>query len=112
MSECLNLVVKAAKEKLAEDVVVLDFTGHSAYMDYFVIATAKNERMADSIVDHVIEIASKQGLHVRCAEASEGSRWMLLDLYDVILHVFVGEERQLYQLEKLWGDLPRVEVLP
>ena len=110
MSEFLQLVVKAADQRLAEAISVLDFRGHSPFTDYFVIASAKNERMADSIVDHVIEEAEKAGFAVRNVEGGLGSRWLLVDLYEVVLHVFVGEERQVYNLEKLWGDLPRIEV--
>ena len=110
MSELLQLVVKAADQRLAEAISVLDFRGHSPFTDYFVIATAKNERMADSIVDHVIEEAEKAGFAVRNVEGGQGSRWLLVDLYEVVLHVFVGEERQVYNLEKLWGDLPRIEA--
>ena len=110
MSELLQLVVKAADQRLAEAISVLDFRGHSPFTDYFVIASAKNERMADSIVDHGIEEAEKAGFAVRNVEGGQGSRWLLVDLYEVVLHVFVGEERQVYNLEKLWGDLPRIEV--
>ena len=110
MSELLQLVVKAADQRLAEAISVLDFRGHSPFTDYFVIASAKNERMADSIVDHVIEEAEKAGFAVRNVEGGQGSRWLLVDLYEVVRHVFGGEERQVYNLEKLWGDLPRIEV--
>ena len=110
MSELLQLVVKAADQRLAEAISVLVFRGHSPFTDYFVIASAKNERMADSIVDHVIEEAEKAGFAVRNVEGGQGSRWLLVDLYEVVLHVFVGEERQVYNLEKLWGDLPRIEA--
>ena len=110
MSELLQLVVKAADQRLAEAISVLDCRGHSPFTDYFVIASAKNERMADSIVDHVIEEAEKAGFAVRNVEGGQGSRWLLVDLYEVVLHVFVGEERQVYNLEKLWGDLPRIEA--
>lgn len=112
MSELLQKVVHEADQRLAEDLIVLDFRGHSPFTDYFVIASAKNERMADSIVDHVIEEAEKAGYAVRNVEGGQGSRWLLVDLYEIVLHVFVGEERQVYNLEKLWGDLPRVEVQP
>ena len=112
MSELLQLVVKAADQRLAEAISVLDFRGQSPFTDYFVIASAKNERMADSIVDHVIEEVEKAGFAVRNVEGGQGSRWLLVDLIEVVLHVFVGEERQVYNLEKLWGDLPRIEVEP
>ena len=112
MSDCLKLVVKTVDEHLGEETTVLDFRGHSPFTDYFVITTARNERMADSLVDYVIEAAEKAGLSVRNVEGGEGSRWLLVDLYEVVLHVFVGEEREVYQLEKLWGDLPRIEVQP
>ena len=71
MSELLQLVVKAADQRLAEAISVLDFRGHSPFTDYFVIASAKNERMADSIVDHVIEEAEKAGFAVRNVEGGQ-----------------------------------------
>ena len=110
MSDLLQLVVKTADQHLAEDITVLDFRGHSSLTDYFVICSASNERLAASIMNYVTDEAEKEGYPVRNVEAEQGSRWVLVDLYDVILHIFVGEERSLYQLEKLWGDLPRIEV--
>ena len=110
MSDLLQLVVKTADQHLAEQIEVLDFRGHSALCDYFVICSASNERLASSIMDYVVDEAEKEGYPVRNVEAQQGSRWILVDLYDVILHIFTPEERALYQLEKLWGDLPRIEV--
>lgn len=110
MSDLLKIVVKAAQERLDEDVVVMDFRGRSSLTDYFVIVSAKNDRMASSIVDRAIEKAEEAGYGVRNVE--EGSQWSLVDLNDVILHVFVADQRQVYQLEKLWGDIPRIEVEP
>ena len=69
MSELLQKVVHAADQRLAEDLVVLDFRGHSPFTDYFVIASAKNERMADSIVDHVIEEAEKPAMPCATSKA-------------------------------------------
>lgn len=110
MSDLLKVVVKAMDERLAEDIVVLDFQNHSPFCDYFVIGSALNHRMAKSIVDRIEEKVLEDGGSIRAIEGNEDSAWQLIDCDGVIAHIFVGEEREVYQLEKLWGDLPRIEV--
>lgn len=110
MSELLNIIVKAMDEKLAEDIVIVDFRNVNPFCDYFVIGSANNHRMAKSIVDEVEDKVIQHNHHVRSIEGNAESSWQLIDCNEVVVHVFVDGERNVYQLEKLWGDLPRVEV--
>ncbi len=106
----LNLIKEAMNNKLATNIVVLDFRDRSPFCDYFIIGTAKNHRMAKSIIDHIEEEVLKHGEKVRSIEGNEDSAWQLIDCYQVVAHVFVGEERDVYQLEKLWSDLPKEDI--
>jgi ribosome-associated protein len=109
-SKILDIVTSAIDERLGEDIVVLDFRNHSPFCDYFVIATALNNRMAKSIVDRIEEKMHDAKETIHSIEGNEDSNWQLIDCNEVVAHIFVGGERQIYQLERLWGDLPRVEV--
>ena len=97
-------------EKLAEDLIVLDFRKQSPYVDYFIIGTARNYRMAKSIVDNVEEKALENGYEVKRIYAEKETKWLLVDLGDVVCHVFYDGERELYNLEGLWKDLPIVKM--
>ncbi|MBR3265376.1 MAG: ribosome silencing factor [Erysipelotrichaceae bacterium] len=110
MRSLLETAYKAMDEKLAEDLIVLDFRAQSPYVDYFIIGTARNYRMAKSIVDNVEEKALETGFEVKRIYAEKETRWLLVDLGDVVCHVFYDGERQLYNLEGLWKDLPIVQM--
>lgn len=109
-SKLLDIVVKTLDEKLAEDIVVIDFREVSPFQDYFVIATARNHRLGAALIDYVEDEAAKAGYVDSHKEGDGDSSWQLLDLKEVVVHVFVGSERQVYSLENLWADLPRVDM--
>ncbi|MFV0479499.1 MAG: ribosome silencing factor [Anaerorhabdus sp.] len=96
-------------KKLAEDIVVIDFREESVFFDYFIVGSAKNCRMAHSIIEAIEEEVLKIDGKIRTIEGNKESLWQLVDCYDVVAHIFVGEEREVYHLEKLWADLPRIE---
>ncbi len=110
MENLLETAYKAMDEKLAEDLIVLDFREQSPYVDYFIIGTARNYRMAKSIVDNVEEKALENGYEVKRIYAEKETKWLLVDLGDVVCHVFYDGERELYNLEGLWKDLPIVKM--
>ena len=110
MRNLLETAYKAMDEKLAEDLIVLDFRKQSPYVDYFIIGTARNYRMAKSIVDNVEEKAFENGYEVKRIYAEKETKWLLVDLGDVVCHVFYDGERELYNLEGLWKDLPIVKM--
>ncbi|WP_134687180.1 ribosome silencing factor [Brevibacillus migulae] len=103
-----RLVVHAAEEKKAENLITLDIQNLSVIAEYFVICHGNNERQVQAIVKEIQEQAHKNGYNVRGVEGLDEGRWVLVDLGDVVVHVFHREEREFYNIERLWGDAPRV----
>jgi len=101
---------RAALEKKAEDVVVLDLRGVSGYTDFLVIGSGGSDRQLEAIAESVEKELTARGHRVIGSEGQRGGRWVLLDFGDVVVHVFHGEERAHYDLEGLWADAPRIEV--
>ena len=110
MSELLDIVVKTLDEKLGEDIVTIDMTAVSPFTDYFVIATARNVRHAQSLAEFVEQEAAKHGYYVRVREGEKDSTWVLVDLNEVIVHIFTEETRNTYRLEALWADQPQTRL--
>lgn len=110
MKDLLKTVYDAMDEKLADDLVVIDFRQHSPFIDYFVIGTARNYRMAKSIVENVEDKAVMEGYEVKHIYAESTTKWLLIDLGTIVCHVFYDGERELYNLEGLWKDLPTVKM--
>lgn len=107
----LEVVVKAADDKKALDIVALDMNEVSGIADYFVIMEAMNSRQLDAIADNIAEQVELAG--VQAAGHIEGGArtgWVLLDLGDIVVSVFGHDERAHYNLEKLWSDAPLVDV--
>ncbi|MGC1208708.1 MAG: ribosome silencing factor [Ornithinimicrobium sp.] len=100
----------AAEDKLAEDVVALDVTGQLALTDVFVIASAPNERQVAAIVDAVMERLLQLGSKALRREGVREARWVLLDFGDIIVHVMHAEDREFYDLERLWKDCPNLAI--
>lgn len=104
----VDIVVDAASDKKAEDILVLNVSEVTTIADLFVICSGRGERQVQAIADEIAEKAKAAGRQPIGIEGYEAGRWVLIDLGDVIAHVFVPEERQLYRLERLWGDAPVV----
>ena len=103
-----DLVVEAASDKKAEDILVLNVAEVTTIADLFVICSARGERQAQAIADGIVEKAKAAGQQPFGVEGYSAGRWILIDLSDVVVHIFVPEERDLYRLERLWGDAPVV----
>lgn len=102
--------MKAADSKHAEDLLALDVREISLLADYFVICSASNERQINAIIDEVVEREEEAGIEVKRIEGKDGAKWVLIDLGEVIVHVFSIDERAFYNLEKLWSDAPLVNL--
>jgi ribosome-associated protein len=96
----------AALEKKAEDLVVVDLRGKATYADFLVICSGTNERQLEAVADAVERSLHDAGQRLIGSEGARGSRWVLLDFGDVVVHVFHQEERAYYDLEGLWSDAP------
>lgn len=105
MAELKDEIVKLLDEKQAEDIVVLDFKGKNPYLDYFIIATARNARLACALIDTVDDFCNKENVEVRSIDSKGDSGWYLIDLNSIIVHIFLENERKKYDLEGLWKDL-------
>ena len=110
MKDLLKTAYDAMDEKLASDLKVIDFRKQSPYLDYFIIGSARNYRMARSIVENDEDKVLEAGYEVRHSYIDDSSKWLLIDLGDVVCHVFYDGEREYYNLEGLWKDLPSVEM--
>ncbi|RPK15817.1 ribosome silencing factor [Priestia endophytica] len=108
--ELLSLVAKAADDKRAEDVIALDMKGISLVADYFMICHGNSDRQVQAIAREIKEQANEYEIEVKRLEGFNEARWILIDLGDVVAHVFHKDERGYYNLERLWGDAPLVSL--
>lgn len=111
VKECVIIAAKAADSKKASDLIVQEVGKIMSATEYFVIATAANNRQVEAIVDEVEEQLKKQAgekpLHRE--ETRDGS-WELLDYGSFVVHVFQPETREYYRLESLWNDAPIMDL--
>jgi ribosome-associated protein len=99
---------RAAADKQAEDIVILDVHDLIVITDLFVVCTGTTDRQVKTIVEEVEKALKAMGRKPVRREGEHESRWVLLDYVDVVVHVFAEEERDFYDLERLWRDAPRV----
>jgi ribosome-associated protein len=116
------IAAHAALEKHAEGVVVMDLRRLSSVADFFVIATAASHRQLQAITEQVEEALNQRGERVwhiegmpsplasRSPQRDDGLSWVLMDCADVVVHLFNPPARMFYQLERLWGDAPRLPL--
>jgi ribosome-associated protein len=104
------LAARAAADKLGSDTVVLEVGEVLSIVEYFVITGASNTRLVRSIAEEVedqLKLLDGQG-PIRVEGMNEGS-WVLLDYGDIVVHVFLDETREFYDLERLWRDVGRLD---
>lgn len=110
-AELARIIVDVAADKKATDIALLDIRELSVIADYFVICTGTNPRQIGAIASAIDDELSTLGVPVRGREGGADSGWVLLDLGDVIVHVFGPMEREFYRLERLWSEAPTVVFL-
>ena len=102
--------VRAALDKKAIDVVVLDLRKADGFTDFFVICTGTNQRQVNAIADGVQDtLRTEFSERPHMAEGNDKSQWILLDYFNFVVHVFSRECRAFYELERLWGSAARYE---
>ncbi|HUX06150.1 MAG TPA: ribosome silencing factor [Acidobacteriota bacterium] len=106
----LKAIAESASEKKAFDIVALKVGEKSSIADYFFICEGQNPRqtktIAESISDRLVEMKVKP----RHVEGMTSGTWILMDYGDIIVHVFISQSREFYDLERLWGDCKRLEL--
>lgn len=101
-----------AAEKLATDIKLIDVSDRLGITDIFVIASAANERQVQAVVDAVEAALDQIDVDPIRREGEKSARWILLDYADIVVHVQHIEEREYYDLERLWKDCPVLEIPP
>ena len=108
--EVALLAARAAIDKKAEELTLMDLTGRSGIADYFLLMTAGNERQVSAITDAVVSGLKKEKVTILGVEGEASAQWVLIDAGDVIGHVFSPEGRSFYDLDGLWPDSAKVEI--
>ncbi|MDT1939196.1 ribosome silencing factor [Carnobacterium divergens] len=108
--EILEIAVKAADDKRAEDIMAMDVRNISILADYFVVMHGNSEKQVEAIVNEIVDQEEMAKVEVKRIEGRDSAKWMLIDLGDVVVHVFHYSERSFYNLEKLWSDAPLVDI--
>lgn len=106
----LKIIAAACDDKRAEDILALDMEGISLVADYFLICHGNSDKQVQAIAREIKDQADENGIQVKKMEGFDEARWVLVDLGDVVVHVFHKDERSYYNLEKLWGDAPLADL--
>lgn len=106
----VSKAVRAALDKKAQDVVVLDLRGTPAFTDFFVLCSGLNQRQVKAIADAVEEALRAAKVRPAHVEGYDRAEWVLMDFFSFIVHVFTPQTRAFYGLERLWGDAEKIEV--
>jgi ribosome-associated protein len=110
LDERICAAIRAASDRKALDMVVLDLREVASFTDYFLITSGTNVRQVQAIADAVVEQLKKQGTRAARVEGYNAAEWVLVDYGDFILHVFEDKARKFYDLERLWRDAARVPL--
>lgn len=110
-AQVAKAVVDIASDKKASDIILLDIRDVTTIADYFVICSANNPRQIQAIADAIADELRKQGVRMLHREGVGETGWVLLDLGDVIVHIFGTQEREYYRLERLWNEAKTVVYL-
>jgi len=106
----LAAAARAAYEKKATDVVVLDMRQIPSFTDFFLICTSQNQRQMRAIAEAVEKALKDDGVTPAHIEGTESSEWILLDYFDFVVHIFTAQQRRFYGLDRLWGNAERIAV--
>ena len=107
-TEVAQLVVEVASDKLAADIVMLDLRRVAPFADYFVIMSAESSRQIEALEQDITLALKESQVRPYHREGTPASGWVLLDFSDVVIHILAPEQREFYQLERLWFQAPQV----
>jgi len=102
--------IDAALDKKALLPVLIDVSGRASYTDYIGVVSGRSDRQVDAIADHVRDVMQERGRRLLGREGTANGRWVLLDFGDVVVHVFYHPVREVFDIESLWIDAPRVKL--
>ncbi|WP_336762028.1 ribosome silencing factor [Paenibacillus sp. USHLN196] len=109
--ELMNMAVAAADDKKASNIVALDLINVSLVADYFVICHGNSDTQVQAIATEIRKQAHAVGATIKGIEGMDSARWVLMDMGDVVVHIFHRDEREYYNIERLWSDAKVVETV-
>jgi ribosome-associated protein len=110
MTDALKIAVKAADDKKAHDLVVLDISKIASFADCFLICTGDSSRQMHAIADEIEAKLKVVGIRPSHVEGHQNSEWILMDYLDLVIHIFSKEARAYYDLERLWRDGNKIDA--
>jgi len=108
--ELAQICAKVALDTKAEDVVILDVRGQASFTDFFVIMNGRSTRHVQGLAEAIEGEMRSKRVKTSRAEGLQDGMWVLLDFEDVVVHIFYYDQREFYDLEGLWHDVPRIAV--
>ena len=103
-----NKIAQLLTDKKAQDVICLDISEKTILADAFVIASGRSSVQVKALCDEVDEYCRDNGIEIGPMEGYSAARWVIIDLKDVVVHIFRNEDREFYNLERLWSDAENV----
>ena len=107
----LLIIRECIEERKGRDLVVLDLTELTPIADYFVVCSGTSSMHTRAISEHIEMSCKKAGFRYFGIEGEQNGKWILIDYGDIVVHIFVDETRWFYNLERLWGDARRVDLV-
>ena len=110
MIDALKIALKAADDKKAHDLLALDISRIASFASYFLFCTGDSSRQMQAIADEIQKKLKEAGILTSHVEGYQNSEWILLDYFDLVVHVFSKEARGFYDLERLWRDGKKLDT--
>ena len=110
LKEIVKKIYNIIEDKKGDDIKVIDISKVSSIADYFIIASANNINQVQAISDEIDFVLGKEGILPKAGEGNKNATWMLLDYNDIVVHIFLKEDRVFYDLERIWRDGTEVEI--
>ncbi len=106
----IRLITELALSKKAEDLIALNIRKMANFCDYFFICSGNSDRQVKAIADGIWEGLSEEGIHIQRPQGYRDAKWIILDIGDIVVHVFEKEAREFYGLEHLWQGGTKIEL--
>ena len=110
LKEIVKKIYNIIEDKKGDDIKVIDISKVSSIADYFIIASANNINQVQAISDEIDFVLGKEGILPKAVEENKNATWMLLDYRDIVVHIFLREDRAFYDLDRIWRDGIEVEI--
>ncbi len=108
--EKAKLVGKWLEEKQGGDIVVMDVAEISSVTDIMIVVSSRGVKHARALSDHILDKCAEENIEFLSMEGQKTGEWILLDLNDIIVHIFLAELREFYNLEGMWAEVPRLTL--